>query len=353
MSSSRWKSFALAALLAASPSAFAFTPESGFWWNPDEPGTGYNIEIQDNWLGITAYVFRPEGTSAWFISAGPMTGNSGYSSTLDGFSGGQCIGCPYPGYPAVQQGAGGPISIDFLTEITATITIGNRTTSIERQNFRLGDDTERMQGEWQVVLDVYDFGTAARRQYPYLGDVLSIDSVDFSGTTDFFDGCRPTNTEIARCTNDALRDHPLSGFYKSSTGEHVIVVTDVPESEPGPETFFAYYVEAGLTQFDGVVEIYNEGQSSGNGPFYPVRGFRSASRNFVVTGTGPSSVNLKQSATPNAGLSTLLRDANGALPTGMTADQVKAKYGFDPRDSTTGVTAVTARLKQQAKTLAD
>ncbi|HHL32719.1 MAG TPA: hypothetical protein ENJ41_09035, partial [Oceanospirillales bacterium] len=41
--------------------AQAFTPESGFWWNPDESGSGYAIEIQDNFLFMTLYVYDEAG----------------------------------------------------------------------------------------------------------------------------------------------------------------------------------------------------------------------------------------------------------------------------------------------------
>ena len=57
---------ALVAFAWAAP-VRAFTPENGFYWNPAEPGRGYNIEIQDNFLALTVYAFAANGQAAGFI----------------------------------------------------------------------------------------------------------------------------------------------------------------------------------------------------------------------------------------------------------------------------------------------
>jgi hypothetical protein len=51
--------------------------------------------------------------------------------------------------------------------------------------------------------------------------------------------------------------------------------------------WLAYYLDLGLNQFDGVAELYPK-NGGHNNIFYPVRGFRSASRSFIETGVGPS-----------------------------------------------------------------
>jgi hypothetical protein len=330
-----WTAATLAFLLA-SPSAFAFTPESGFWWNPAEPGTGYNIEIQDNYLGVTAYVFRPEGPSQWFISAGPMVGNNGqtsnsfYSGTLDGFSGGQCIGCAYTGYPAVQAGAGGPISINFLTEMKATLTLGGRTIPIERQNFRLGDATDRMLGEWQLTLDFSEYGTDYYDFYPFVGDLFRVEGVDRSGTLAYFFGCRPASS-TSTCGSNPY--HAMDGEYIPSQDAYVADVIDVPEDQEGPVVLFTYFFEAGLNQFDGCVVVHdrNSVADPDEDDCYPVRGFRSASRSFVQNGVGPSSSD-KSAAKNMSSISALLAKAGPKTRGGLTPDEAKARYGFDWRE---------------------
>ena len=52
----------LFAVMLARP-AQAFTPENGFYWNAAEPGRGYTIEIQDNFLFIIIYIYNPDGSA--------------------------------------------------------------------------------------------------------------------------------------------------------------------------------------------------------------------------------------------------------------------------------------------------
>ena len=42
-------------------SAQAYTPSSGFWYNPTESGTGIAIEIEDKLLFMAAYVYDTQG----------------------------------------------------------------------------------------------------------------------------------------------------------------------------------------------------------------------------------------------------------------------------------------------------
>jgi hypothetical protein len=333
---------ALFALAAALP-ARAFTPENGFWWNPAEPGTGYNIEIQDNFLAMTAYVFAADGRPQWYTATGTLAGNARYTGQLDGFVNGQCIGCPFRA-PTAQLGAGGSVSIEFTTETRATLTLGGRTIPIQRFDFYLtrgqGDPkTELMLGEWAVLIDFHD-RDGQYEDYPYYGDLLIFDALDRSETPDYFVGCRPTNSESGRCTEVAIDDHDAAGFFNSGSGEHVIVVKDTPGTAFTDAIYFAYFVELGTYQFDGVVEVYDEDETPGNGPYYPVRGFRTASRNFVQNGTGPSQDAKAAAERAPRGLG----EQHALLGRGMTADEVLAKYGFDPSQRAADVERLTKRL---------
>lgn len=323
-----------AALSVAAP-ARAFTPESGWWWNPQEPGSGVQIEIQDNFLALSAYAYTTSGPATWFTAQGLMTGNSRFSGQLDAFSGGQCIGCAYRA-PSPSLGAGGPIAIEFLTETTANLTWGNRTMRIERFDFYLtrgaaDPKTELMLGEWQIVIDFYDRDDSFER-FPYFGEVLAIETLDVTRSPDQFKGCRPrTSLRPGRCTTTEIRNHDVAGFYDAAEGEHVILVTDVQDDDTDDLVFFAYYAKTGTYQFDGVMEVCGFNRCGlANARYYPVRGFRSASRNFVQNGAGPSS---SDKAAPRAtgSLARQIADANGGvMPAGLTREEVHAQFGIDP-----------------------
>lgn len=334
---------ALFALAAAQP-ARAFTPESGFYINTAEPGTGYNIEIQDNFFALTAYVFAQDGRPQWYTAAGVMSGNARFSGNLDGFSNGQCLGCPFRA-PTAQAGAGGPVVVEFTSETRANLTIGGRTFAIQRFDFYLtrgqaDAKTEMMLGEWQTLLDLYDFSGTQYQDYPYYADLVIFDAIDRSETPDYFTGCRPVNSESGRCTDAARNEHDAAGYFSTSTGKHVVVVKDTPATANTAATYFAYYLDVGTYQFDGVVELYGGSDAPGNGPYYPVRGFRTASRNFVQNGAGPSAEAKAAGATRGLAATLAMRPAAA----GLDAAAVELRYGFDPAAHAADAAALTARL---------
>lgn len=363
MLKSIWRSLAALAALALAPASHAFTPESGFWWNPAESGQGYSIEIQDNYLFLLGYTYTAGGASQFVSAQGLLSGNARFQSTgnstdgswLNTFANGQCLGCTTYRAPTVFLGSSGPVTIVFNTETTATMTLAGRTFPIQRFDFfltRSANDqrSDVMLGEWQIVMDLFDRG-AAYQSYPYYGELLRFLTVDRSASTHFFDGCRPAISSGFGCTNAEKSNHPASGYYDAVHKEHVIVVTDTPGSTATTRFFFAYIATTGTDQFDGDVVVYRGDQDINtvlaNGPFYPVRGFRSASRNFATSGTGPSSDAKQASADARAtveGLGPKLFAA-GALPKGRTAAEVKAERGIDPTIYAEQIRTLTERLK--------
>ena len=257
--------------------ANAFTPESGFWWNPDESGSGYAIEIQDNYMFVALYVYDDvTGDPIWYTAGTHLQGNALFDSSLNYSYDGTCIDCNYI-RPITIVGERGPITINFLTEISATIQFQGTVKNIERFNFLLGDEIDRLIGEWQTVIDFSSTGVT----FPFNGDVLLFDITSTVGGEKIAEGCRPDNTIDGFCSNYALNNHDIAAYYDNQLEELIILVSD------DEDYWLKYYLKLGLDQFDGVAEIYPKG-TNGNNIYYPVRGFRTASRSFVETGVGPS-----------------------------------------------------------------
>lgn len=254
----------------------AFTPESGIWWNPNESGSGYAIEIQDNFLFVALYVYDEGGIPIWYTAGTHLQGNSLFDGELHYTYDGTCIDCSYTP-PILIEGERGPITINFITETTATLQFQGAVKNIERFNFLLGDEADRMLGEWQTVLDFSSTGV----DFPFNGDVLLFDITTISGGEKFAEGCRPDNTIDGFCSNFALDNHEVAAVFDFDENQMLIVVDD------SEDFWLAYYLDLGLDQFDGVAELYSK-DSGHNNVFYPVRGFRTASRSFVETGVGPS-----------------------------------------------------------------
>lgn len=258
----------------------AFTPESGFWWNPDESGAGYTIEIQDNYMFLAAYVYDTQGNPIWYSAGRALGGNSLFDSSLNYTYDGTCIDCNYTP-PITIQGDAGPITIDFLTETTATIQFGGAVKNIERFNYALGNELAKMEGEWQVVIDQSNLVNG----YPYFADALTFNDSGYDSALgfDIVDGCRSESTFYYNdCTNYAYNNNSAIGYIGDDGLTYIVVEHD-------ESYFLTYKLDTGLNQFDGEAYYYLRGTNVDlNAEGYIVRGFKSASRTYVNTGAGPS-----------------------------------------------------------------
>ena len=111
----------------------AFTPVTGLWWNPNESGSGYNLQVQDGVLVATIYSYTNMGDPVWYIASGAMSNGGGgvmAMGNLDKFRGGQCASCMYQ--MPMPMGNDGGMTITFTSPTAATIQLpGGRMTQIQ------------------------------------------------------------------------------------------------------------------------------------------------------------------------------------------------------------------------------
>jgi hypothetical protein len=92
-------------------------PETGLWYTPDEPGTGFMFEVQGGILAGYYYLYDDDGRPQWLMVSGPLV-----ESDTDGvmweletpllqFSGGRCLDCDYA--PAELDDSPGTIRLEF------------------------------------------------------------------------------------------------------------------------------------------------------------------------------------------------------------------------------------------------
>jgi hypothetical protein len=109
-------------------------PTVGLWWNPSESGSGYNIDVKNGVLVATIFTYKANGDPQWYITSGPIVDNV-FTGTINKYSGGQCISCPYKGLP-VSSGNDGVIRIELTSPTSATLSLpGGRVTRIQPQAF--------------------------------------------------------------------------------------------------------------------------------------------------------------------------------------------------------------------------
>ena len=162
----------LIAVLFISTAATAFEARTGHWWNANESGRGFNIDIQNGVLVITIFNYEADGDSEWYIASGPLTnGGRNFTGTLDKFRNGQCISCAYKAPTA--SGNDGAIRIAFSSETAATLTLpGGRTTTITPYDFGYGGLPNGLLGEWVYFYDIIST-FAERFDYTTLGSATS------------------------------------------------------------------------------------------------------------------------------------------------------------------------------------
>jgi hypothetical protein len=102
----------------------ATQPQTGWWYNPNESGRGYSIEVQDNTAFISAYMYDGSGNPVWYAS-GPasLTSDNTYQGSWTAYTGGQTLTGSYQA-PAGTTNAGS-LTIQFTSPMAGTLTLPN------------------------------------------------------------------------------------------------------------------------------------------------------------------------------------------------------------------------------------
>jgi DNA-binding beta-propeller fold protein YncE len=109
-------------------------PETGWWYNESEPGSGTFFEVQNTRMFMAAYSYDNRGQASWNISLGEMNGTQLYEGVLQRCEGGQILGGGF--LPARCLANQGQISIFFTSSTTALLTLPNgRQVPLSRYRF--------------------------------------------------------------------------------------------------------------------------------------------------------------------------------------------------------------------------
>jgi hypothetical protein len=104
----------------------SFQPRTGWWWNPDESGRGFSIELQGDHMFIGTYMYDESGKPVWYVADALMQSPTRFSAPLLRFANGQTMAGAYhaPSPPAFV----GTITIDFSASDQATVTLSDEVT---------------------------------------------------------------------------------------------------------------------------------------------------------------------------------------------------------------------------------
>lgn len=111
-----------------------FQPESGWWWNAAESGSGYTIEIQGTQIFMAAFMYRSDGTAVWYLANGSMLNDRNFVGTLTEYAGGQSMTGTYR--PAHADQTTGVMTLQFsTTEAAQLILPSGRIVPLTRYRF--------------------------------------------------------------------------------------------------------------------------------------------------------------------------------------------------------------------------
>ena len=83
-------------------------PQGGFWWNRDEPGRGFAIEVQGDRLLVVAYFFDADGRPSWLASTGVLASATRYGGRWQRAIGGPTLGDSLRKFAPTTTDAGPP-----------------------------------------------------------------------------------------------------------------------------------------------------------------------------------------------------------------------------------------------------
>lgn len=139
---------ALSAVRAASAGSVGASlpaPQSGWWWNEQEGGRGYAIEIRNGNVFMAGFLYEATGAATWFVSTGAMTDATHYQGSMSRYSGGQTLTGSFKA--ATQSANLGQVKLAFSGATRATITWPDgQSTPIQRFDIVTASTTLKQNG---------------------------------------------------------------------------------------------------------------------------------------------------------------------------------------------------------------
>ncbi len=107
-------------------------PASGWWWNPNESGRGFSLEVRNGRAFFAGFVYDDAGAADWLVADGGLV-NGAFAGTLQRFKAGQTLNGAYQAPGAGTSG--GPIALTFDTASSGVLSWNGGTMPIVRYGF--------------------------------------------------------------------------------------------------------------------------------------------------------------------------------------------------------------------------
>lgn len=104
-------------------------PETGWWWDPANGGTGFSIECSatSGRCFIGDFTYNSAGQAVWYVTSCALTSTNTCSGPIDEYRGGITLSGSYQA-PTSTPGAAGTMTVAFQSATTATVSVTGRST---------------------------------------------------------------------------------------------------------------------------------------------------------------------------------------------------------------------------------
>ena len=126
----------MGAMLMLGASLLHAAPQTGWWWNPNEAGRGFFLEVQGPRMFMAGYFYAQDGRATWLASNDPMPDPNFYQGRLLSFRNGQSLVGSYRA-PEAAVDAGG-VTIRFTDDSHGTLSWAGGAFPIERYRYQRG-----------------------------------------------------------------------------------------------------------------------------------------------------------------------------------------------------------------------
>lgn len=141
----------LTASLLVATSTWAISPQTGTWVVTDEvngePGRGIALDVQGNTLVMQVFAYKPDGSSAFYLSSGELSEDNQYEASLNEYQGGRYFGSD--ARIGSEVGSVGNVKLRFLNGMSGFIQFPNEPErAIQRYQFKYSENPESLLGYW-------------------------------------------------------------------------------------------------------------------------------------------------------------------------------------------------------------
>lgn len=98
--------------------------QNGWWWNADEPGTGYALEVQNGVIFFAGLMYDDGGNPIWYLSTGSMINSMYYVGTWAQYGNGQTLTGPIKPNSLVNPDVG-PLTLIFANPTLGFLRLPN------------------------------------------------------------------------------------------------------------------------------------------------------------------------------------------------------------------------------------